>query len=40
MEALPIIIFTDSISFHINNETVLVYHFLNAHTEGNSMIYI
>jgi glyoxylase-like metal-dependent hydrolase (beta-lactamase superfamily II) len=40
MEDLPIITFTDSISFHINNETVLVYHFPNAHTEGDSMIYI
>jgi cyclase len=39
MEALPIITSTDSISFHINNETVLVSHFPNAHTDGDSMIY-
>ena len=39
VEALPIITFTDSISFHINNETVLVYHFPNAHSDGDSMIY-
>ena len=39
VEALPIITFTDSISFHINNETVRIYHFPNAHTDGDSMIY-
>lgn len=39
VEALPIITFTDSISFHINNEIVLVYYFPNAHTDGDSMIY-
>ena len=39
IEALPISTFTNSISFHINNETVLVYHIPNAHTDGDSMIY-
>lgn len=39
VEALPIITFTDSISFHIKNETVQIFHFPNAHTDGDSMIY-
>lgn len=39
VEVLPIITFTDSISFHIKNETVQIFHFPNAHTDGDSMIY-
>jgi cyclase len=36
--ALPIITFSNSISFHLNGDTVYVFHVPNAHTDGDAVI--
>ncbi|MFT5881042.1 MAG: cyclase [Moritella sp.] len=36
--ALPIITFSNSISFHLNGDTVYVFHVPNAHTDGDVVI--
>lgn len=38
-EALPKITFTESVTFHVNGETVEVFHVKNAHTDGDAIIY-
>ena len=38
-EHLPIITFNDTLSLHINNEPVIIFHVENAHTDGDSMLY-
>ena len=38
-EALPKITFTESLTFHVNGETVEVFHVKNAHTDGDAVIY-
>lgn len=38
-KALPVISFNDKLSLYLNGEQVIVMHFDNAHTDGDSMIY-
>ena len=38
-EALPEITFADSVTFHMNGETVQVFYAKNAHTDGDVIIY-
>ena len=38
-EGLPKITFTESITLHLNGQTVEVYHVKNAHTDGDAIIY-
>ncbi len=37
-EALPVITYATETAFHINNETIRVFHVENAHTDGDSVI--
>jgi glyoxylase-like metal-dependent hydrolase (beta-lactamase superfamily II) len=37
-EALPAITFTDTITFHLKNETVTAFHPGNAHTDGDGVV--
>lgn len=37
--ALPVVTFTDAVSFHINRETVSVRHLPAAHTDGDSVVF-
>ncbi|WP_242156905.1 MBL fold metallo-hydrolase [Aestuariivivens sediminis] len=39
IEALPVITFNDRLSIYINGEQVMVMHFENTHTDGDSMLY-
>lgn len=36
--ALPVITFDDSVTFHLNGDTVRVYHVANGHTDGDSIV--
>jgi cyclase len=38
-EALPVITFADSLTFHWNNEALEVFHPKSAHTDGDAVIY-
>lgn len=38
-EGLPVVTFSEGISFHINNDTVRAIHVAHAHTDGDSFIY-
>lgn len=38
-EALPIVTFSEDLTFHINGEKILVFHVHNAHTDGDAMVY-
>ena len=38
-EALPVITYHDKLNLYINGEQVVVMHFNNAHTDGDSMLY-
>lgn len=38
-EAWPVLTFSDSMTFHFNNETVELNHYPNGHTDGDSVIY-
>jgi glyoxylase-like metal-dependent hydrolase (beta-lactamase superfamily II) len=38
-DALPKVTFTESLTFHVNGETVQVFHVKNAHTDGDAIIY-
>ncbi|HLN35753.1 MAG TPA: MBL fold metallo-hydrolase [Nitrososphaeraceae archaeon] len=38
-EGLPLITYKDSITFHINDEIVNIFHVPNAHTDGDSIIH-
>lgn len=37
--ALPVVTFTDEVTFHLNGEEIEVMHFPNAHTDGDSVIH-
>lgn len=37
--ALPVITYSDRATFHLNGDTVDVFHVQNAHTDGDSLIY-
>ncbi len=37
--ALPVVTFNDATTFHMNGQTVLVFHTANAHTDGDAMIH-
>ncbi len=37
--ALPMVTFNDSMTFHMNDETIEVIHQSNAHTDGDSIIF-
>ena len=36
--ALPVITFSDTLTFHMNGDTVVISHVRNAHTDGDAMI--
>ncbi len=36
---LPLVSFSDNITFHMNGEDIMVFHVDNAHTDGDAMIY-
>lgn len=38
-EALPIITFTEDLTFYFNGEKIYVFHVHNAHTDGDAMVY-
>ncbi len=38
-EGLPVVTFSEGISFHINDDTVRAIHVAHAHTDGDSFIY-
>lgn len=38
-DVLPVITFTEDISFHFNNENIFAFHVHNAHTDGDVMVY-
>lgn len=37
--ALPVITFTDTITFHVNGEDVVVFHVAPAHTDGDAVVF-
>lgn len=37
--ALPVVTFTDSVTFHLNGETINAYHVPPAHTDGDSIVH-
>ncbi|MBT4906628.1 MAG: MBL fold metallo-hydrolase, partial [Rhodospirillaceae bacterium] len=37
--ALPVVTFNDATTFHMNGQTVRVFHTSNAHTDGDAMIH-
>ena len=37
--ALPIVTFSDGVTFHLNGETIRVFHVPNAHTSGDSVVH-
>lgn len=38
-EILPVITFSEDLTFHYNNEKIYVFHVHNAHTDGDAMVY-
>jgi len=38
-DALPVVTFNDTTTFHMNSQTVRVFHTANAHTDGDAMIH-
>lgn len=38
-KALPVITFSEEVTFHINKETVQAFHIANAHTDGDAVIH-
>ncbi|MAP81887.1 MAG: MBL fold metallo-hydrolase [Aequorivita sp.] len=36
---LPVITFKEDLTFHINNDEILVFHTPNSHTDGDAMVY-
>ncbi len=38
-EALPIVTFSEDLTFHFNGEKIYVFHVHNAHTDGDAMVY-
>jgi glyoxylase-like metal-dependent hydrolase (beta-lactamase superfamily II) len=37
--ALPVVTFNDSITLHVNNEALHIFHVSNAHTDGDSVVH-
>lgn len=37
-QALPVITFSDAVTFHLNGEEILVFHVVPAHTDGDSVV--
>ena len=37
--ALPVVTFTENVTFHFNGEAIRVHHVPNAHTDGDSIVY-
>lgn len=37
--ALPVVTFTDTVTFHLNGDEIVVYHVAGAHTDGDALIY-
>lgn len=35
----PVITFSDNMTFHYNDETIMVFHLHNAHTDGDALVY-
>ncbi|MDC7999431.1 MBL fold metallo-hydrolase [Aequorivita todarodis] len=38
-EALPVVTFSEDLTFHYNGEKIYVFHVHNAHTDGDAMVY-
>lgn len=38
-DALPVITFSDAVTFHLNGEEISIFHVKNAHTDGDSMVH-
>jgi cyclase len=38
-EALPVVTFTDTVTFHLNDEEIRAFHVSSAHTDGDSIIH-
>ncbi len=38
-EKLPLVSFSNNITFHMNGEDIMVFHVDNAHTDGDAMVY-
>jgi glyoxylase-like metal-dependent hydrolase (beta-lactamase superfamily II) len=38
-DILPIVTFSEELTFHFNNEKIIVFHVPNAHTDGDAMVY-
>ncbi|MEH6763863.1 MAG: MBL fold metallo-hydrolase [Aequorivita antarctica] len=38
-EALPLVTFSEDLTFHFNGEKIYVFHIHNAHTDGDAMVY-
>lgn len=38
-EALPVVTFNDSVTFHLNGETIHAYHVPPSHTDGDSLVH-
>lgn len=38
-EALPLVTFSEDLTFHFNGEKIYVFHVHNAHTDGDAMVY-
>jgi glyoxylase-like metal-dependent hydrolase (beta-lactamase superfamily II) len=38
-EALPVVTFTDTVTFHVNDEDIRTFHVSSAHTDGDSIIH-
>lgn len=38
-DALPVVTFNDTTTFHMNGQTVRVFHTANAHTDGDAMVH-
>jgi glyoxylase-like metal-dependent hydrolase (beta-lactamase superfamily II) len=37
--ALPVVTFTDTVSFHLNGEEIVAYHVARAHTDGDAVVF-
>lgn len=38
-DALPVVTFTDAVTFHLNGEDIFVFHVKSAHTDGDAVVY-
>jgi cyclase len=37
--ALPVVTFTDTVSFHLNGDSIVVFHVAPAHTDGDAIVF-